>query len=201
MRRIDDIEAAAAAGGGQGLPAGLVDAAGRARSHERAHERARWLVDHIMPHEPWLRRWLQRHGAAADEEDIVQESYLLLMQAGSLDHVRNPRNYLCQTARSVIMRRVRRDAIARFENRFDLDDAFAADLPLQDDVIAYRDDLVRLNACVERLPPRTRAVFSMRRLEGLSLREAARRLAISESAVEKHLRRAMVALRGSMGWH
>ena len=162
---------------------------------DRPLDRSRWLTDHVVPHEPWLRRWLQRRCSDQDVEDIVQESYALLIQAERVDHVRHPRNYFCQTARSVILRKARRDAIVRFDctDAIEMRD-FAADQPLADHVVAARQELRLVLHSLERLPKRTRDVFLLRRIENLSLIATAAHLGISQSAVEKHLRAALRAL-------
>lgn len=204
MRRVSDIEAAEGSSGavygsgeGQSLfrfersesvgpdrPCRPAEVPGAARAH--------WLREHVLPHEPWLRRWLQRRGLDQDVEDIVQESYALLIQAERVDHVRHPRNYFCQTARSVILRKARRDAIVRIECTAcgEMPD-LACDSPLPDREVEARQELARVLASIDALPARTRSVFMLRRIEGLSLNATADRLGISQSSVEKHLRAAM----------
>lgn len=164
-------------------------------------DRWRWLAEHVVPHEPWLRRWLRRRGLDHEiEDDVVQESYLLLLQTDRVDHVRHPRNYFCQTARSVILRNARRAAIVRMEGMCDAQVAqIAHDAPLQDEVLASRQELRLLLRTVKELPERTRDVFRLRRLDGLSLMDTAEKLGISQSAVEKHLRSATRRLGSACG--
>lgn len=184
MRKVDDYDAA----GGGGARRDCAAAGFQTPSCETRHDRARWVMDHVMPHENWLKRWLQRHGHEQDAEDIVQESYAMLFRVERVDHVHHPRNYLCQTARSIILQRARRDSVIRFECFADPTDClYAAEAPLQDEAIAAREELALVMASLDRLPPRTRDVFRLRRLEGYSSRETAERLGVSQSAVEKHL--------------
>jgi RNA polymerase sigma factor (sigma-70 family) len=49
------------------------------------------------------------------------------------------------------------------------------------------------------LPERTRQIFVLRRLEGLSYFEIGRRLGVSVSAVEKHMQRAVRHLAARTG--
>ena len=197
MRRCEDLDASGGAGAA-GLSA--AECGLQCRPPQSRSGRARWIADNVLPHEPWLRRWLQRRGFDHEAEDIVQESYALLIQADRVDHVRHPRNYFCQTARSIILRQARRDAIARFECISDpMNCAFANEDPLQDEALASRQELGLVLASLEVLPARTRDVFTLRRLEGLSLQATAERLGISQSAVEKHLRCAMRTLASICG--
>lgn len=66
--------------------------------------------------------------------------------------------------------------------------------PLQDELLIARHRLERLRGGVATLPPRTREIFLMHRLEGRKYREIAMDLGISQSAVEKHVARAMALL-------
>jgi RNA polymerase sigma-70 factor (ECF subfamily) len=73
--------------------------------------------------------------------------------------------------------------------------------PLQDEVLAARIRLKRVEEGLSRLSPRTREVFLMHRLDNLKYREIAEKLDISQSAVEKHIARAALALTEWMeGW-
>jgi RNA polymerase sigma factor (sigma-70 family) len=76
----------------------------------------------------------------------------------------------------------------------ELHDILRDDQPLQDEVIAARERLVFVRKALSTLPPRTREVFLMHRLEGMRYREIAERLSISVSAVEKHIARATLRL-------
>ena len=61
-------------------------------------------------------------------------------------------------------------------------------------MIAARERLKVVGAALDRLPQRTRASFLMHRIDGLKYREIAERLGVSQSAVEKHIARAALAL-------
>ena len=60
--------------------------------------------------------------------------------------------------------------------------------------LAARDELSRLQAALDQLPPRTREVIVMRRVEGLSRVEIAVRLGISEETISalRHKRHAHI---------
>lgn len=73
-------------------------------------------------------------------------------------------------------------------------DAVADSYPLQDEILIARERLDRLRVGVEALSPRTRQIFLMYRLDGRKYREIAEELGISQSAVEKHIARAMAHL-------
>ncbi|WP_347304668.1 sigma-70 family RNA polymerase sigma factor (plasmid) [Croceibacterium sp. TMG7-5b_MA50] len=66
--------------------------------------------------------------------------------------------------------------------------------PLQDEALIARHRLERLRKGIEHLSPRTRQIFLLHRLEGRKYREIAHDLGISQSAVEKHIAKAMEQL-------
>ena len=53
------------------------------------------------------------------------------------------------------------------------------------------DELERIGAALDRLPPRSQVIFHLNRFEGLTQKEIARQLGISRTSVEKHMRRAL----------
>lgn len=162
--------------------------------------RAEWLARAVLPHRPWLQRWIARQfPREADLEDIIQESFERVMCVADPLAIANPRAYLGQTARILILYRMRRQRIVQIDYHDDLDGlGLQSAWPLQDVEAASREELRLLDQALSRLPERTREVVRLRRLECVSQRETARRLGISESAIEKHLRRAMRSLRASV---
>lgn len=149
-----------------------------------------------MPHEPALRSWLRnRRLAGLEIDDIVQETYARLIAVESVDGVRNPKTYAFQAAYSVMVTHVRRSRVVAFQTVSDIDQLGAlADEPSPEHRVADRDELQRLGEAIASLPVRVRDVFTLRRVEGLSQREVARRLGISESTVEKHMSRGFYLL-------
>jgi RNA polymerase sigma factor (sigma-70 family) len=153
-------------------------------------ERARWFMHHILPHEAALKRWLSRRRAPAafDVDDIVQESYALLAERERVDDILNPRAYLFQVAHSLVVRNIRRARIVPILAVEDLglmDVADEAATPEQS-AIAH-DDLRQLAEVIASMPGQTREAFVLRRVRGLSQREIATRMGLSENTVEKHI--------------
>lgn len=59
----------------------------------------------------------------------------------------------------------------------------------------YRDLTQQLNKSVEGLPPQRREVFRLIKVEGLSIKEAAKQMSISENTVKTHLSKALSQLK------
>ena len=158
-------------------------------------ERALWLSRHVLKHEPALRAWLGRRRIAGLEiDDIVQETYARLITVDQVDGIGNIKNYMFQTAYSVLVSHVRRSKIVTFETVTDLEQLGATRESSPEDQVIDRDELNRLARAVADLPGKVRDVFILRRINGLSQRDVARELGLSESTVEKHMSRGIYLL-------
>jgi RNA polymerase sigma factor (sigma-70 family) len=164
-------------------------------------ERALWLGRHVLPHEPALRAWLRRKSLAGlDVDDIIQETYTRLVAAESVAHIHDARSYAFQIAGSVVidhLRRLKVVSISQVPN-FDYLDV-AADEPSPERQVIDRDELRQLARMIAGLPGRVREVFTLRRVHGLSQREVAQRLGISENTVEKHMSRGFLLMLERLG--
>jgi RNA polymerase sigma factor (sigma-70 family) len=165
-----------------------------------ARDRSVWLARHVLPHEPALRAWLRRRRVdGLETDDIVQETYAVLAGLGSVEHIESPRAYAFQTAQSVILRHLRRARVVRIDAIGDLE---LMNTPLDDPSpehqTAAREELRRVSELIAALPAKCREAFTLRKVEGLSQREVAGRMGISESTVEKHIGRALRTLMEAM---
>jgi RNA polymerase sigma-70 factor (ECF subfamily) len=165
-----------------------------------SYERAAWLAKRVLPHEPALRAWLRaRRVAGLEIDDVVQETYAILAGLESVDDIRNPKTYAFQIAQRIVLSFLRRAKIVSIRGVPDIEalDA-AADVSSPEQSLSDRDELYHLGEAIAALPKQARRVFVMRRVEGISQREIAAQLGISESAVEKHMGRAIRLLADSL---
>lgn len=159
-------------------------------------ERALWLGQHVLPHEPALRAWLKgRRLGGLEIDDIIQETYTRLVAAESVQHIQDAKNYTFQVASSVVIDHLRRLKVIAIESVPDLNDLdVMSEEPSPERRAIDRDELHRLARAIAALPTRVREVFTMRRVHGLSQREVAVRMGISESTVEKHMSRGFLII-------
>ncbi|MGH8550496.1 MAG: RNA polymerase sigma factor [Methylococcales bacterium] len=139
----------------------------------------------------WLSRFLSCRETA---KDLVQESFLILTRVSAEQSIAEPRAFLYRTARNLMLDQLRhRKVIAdcartvemRYEGaHFSAERSAAADQSLD-----------RLEETLANLPELTREVFCLIKLDGLSYRESARQLGLTERQVERHLMRAMLHCR------
>jgi RNA polymerase sigma factor (sigma-70 family) len=164
-------------------------------------ERARWLARHILPHEAALRAWLwNKVSPGVDVDDVVQETYAILAARADIDGVRNPKAYAYQVAHSVILQHVRRSQFVPIRAVADLGalDAVVED-PSPEQAVLDRQELGRVHQVIDAMPRQTRQAFVLRRVEGLSQKEIARRMKLSERTVEKHIARGVKLLSAVFG--
>jgi len=155
-----------------------------------------WLYRHI----PRLRRVLRRRGRSVeDTEDVLQELFIRVMQyCREGREIRDPERFLTRTALNLSsnLRDLEHremyvsspvDELAIEDRTFAPDDSASAD-----------ETLERLQRVLDALEPRTRAVYTMHRLQGLTYDQIADHFEISVSAIEKHIARATIALTKEM---
>jgi RNA polymerase sigma factor (sigma-70 family) len=164
-------------------------------------ERAIWLGRNVLPHEPALRTWLSRRRHDGLEiDDIIQETYTRLISAESVAHILDARSYAFQTAGSVVIDHLRRMKVVSISSVPDLDYLeVVSDDPSPERQVIDRDELHRLAQTIAGLPAKVREVFTLRRVYGLSQREVAEKMGISESTVEKHMSRGFLIMLERLG--
>ena len=158
------------------------------------------LFESIRPYIPELRGFLMRRVPGGEIEDLEQDILLRLCRRAEGGPVEHPRSYLYQVANAAIVDRHRREASRCSTFHCELSDA-AHPLdelsPLR--ILLAREDVSATEAALGALPERTREIIIAMRLEGGSLKSLAHRYAISTSAIEKHVTRAMKALVSQRG--
>ncbi len=146
-----------------------------------------WYARHLQPHEPMLRAWLRSRFPAADEvDDVVQEAIARVLRAQATTQIVSPKAFLFATARNLALGRMRQrhvavslDCLAEIDAESVLDEA--APVP---DQVARAQELELLTQAIQSLPTRCRQVLTLRKIYGLSQKEVAARLGISEHTVE-----------------
>lgn len=140
----------------------------------------------ILPHEADVRAWLRRSGSlASDIDDVIQEAYCRLAGLGSVAHIANGRAYFFRTARNIAIEKIRHARIVRIDCVTEIDALNVVDdEPSPERVVAGRRELGRVQQLIEELPERCRQIFTLRRIHGLSQKEIAARLGVTENVVE-----------------
>jgi RNA polymerase sigma factor (sigma-70 family) len=155
-----------------------------------------WFVQEILPHEELLMRFLGRIWPHRHEiPDLRQEVYIRVYEAAAKVLPRAPRSFLFTAARNLVADRRRRGRVVSIEATADIDALnVLIDESSPEMRTSAREDLSRLADAFDQLPPRCRAVIWMRKVEGLSQKEAAAQLGVSEGAIEKQIAKGVTML-------
>jgi len=136
-----------------------------------------------------LRAQVERLTRRADGEDLLHDAYVSMATLAAAP--RNDEAFLVHTAVNRGRDAVRREAGRGHGDATGSIDWLRDPSPIQDEVMIAQARLARVRDGIDRLSPRTREIFLMQRLDGHKYREIAERLDISQSAVEKHMAKAM----------
>lgn len=139
----------------------------------------------------------RRVGCRATASDLVQDLFLRFwrrpeVQVEALD------TYLLRSASNLAIDYLRsegsRDRVA--EGLHDHDSVSDSQAP--DQALEVNHDLQRIEAALRALPERTRQIFLLSRIHGCTYGEIAKAMQLSQSAVEKHMMRALEACKASV---
>jgi RNA polymerase sigma factor (sigma-70 family) len=153
-----------------------------------------------LAHEAILCRYLMRVWPRKHEvQDLRQETYARVYQAAGVARPQSPKAFLFTTAHHLMTDRVRHERVVSIEAVGDIEALHVSiDELSAEDRVSAREELKRLADALDRLPPRCREVVWLRRVEGLSQKEAAQALGVSVKAIEQHMSKGGRLLAGYM---
>lgn len=142
-----------------------------------------------------LHRLARRLNCRATAEDLVQDLYLKLERIAAIPSIRSARALLFQAADNLAIDHIRVET-RRIELRAQAHDLLweGADAATPERQVVALDEVRRTLAVIAKLPERSREIFVLNRFDGVPQREIAERLGISQTAVEKHMRKVMARL-------
>lgn len=157
--------------------------------------RFRTLAQAVEAYYEDLRRFVwRRTGSESLADDVVQDTWVRASTSAAA-MPDNVKAYVFRMAGNLAIDHLKRESV-----RFDREAAVAADktvcdVPSPETEVVARQELAILAAAVQELPSRRRHIFILYRGRGLTMRQVARRLGISEKTVENQIARAMVHCR------
>ncbi|OOF11825.1 MULTISPECIES: sigma-70 family RNA polymerase sigma factor [Salinivibrio] len=146
-----------------------------------------------VSHQRWLSGFIQRRmGCPSTSADLVQDTYLRLLNSGRLPDTDSARAYLTHIAKGLIVDWYRRRRVEQ---------AYLDYLQAQPERMASSPEqhqqtmeaLVAVDALLGHLPVKVRQALLMRQLEGMSYKDIAKALSVSVSSVEKYVAKALTA--------
>jgi len=157
-----------------------------------------WFKEVVLPHEAALRgrmrRVMRRH---EDVDDVVAEVLTRAYATQDFARITAGRSYLFQIARNLLIDEARRAKIVVLEEIADLD--LVADTISAERLLQARDQLRRLEAIVDTLPPQCRRAFILRRVHDRPVKEIAEEMGLSVFTVDKHIAKATLKVMQALG--
>lgn len=153
---------------------------------------SRWFAEEIQPHEEVLRGYLYRLVGLNDVDDLIQETYLRLLQAHARGGIRSARGLLFATARNAARDLFRRRATAKTDTVAETEWSHVLDeAPGVSESVGRKQEIEFLEAAINSLPDRCRTVLILKKFEHLSQKEIAARMGTAEHTVEAQLTKAL----------
>lgn len=129
---------------------------------------------------------------SGDAEDIIQETYIKVLNASKETEIHNPEGLLTHTARNLALNHIN---LAR--NKFDIqlvedrDSTVINNSADLDVIVGSKERLEHLGHVINRLPDKCRQVFIFKRVYGLSHKEISAKMGISTKTIENHVSRGL----------
>jgi RNA polymerase sigma-70 factor (ECF subfamily) len=155
--------------------------------------------DELQAHAAALQRYFRKRVPAAEVDDLVQEVFLNLQSRRAEQPIENIEGYLFAVAGHVLLRY--RSHARRAGTHFEAigeENQHVAGEPSPERVLSSHEELSRLVAALDALPPRTRDVFVLHRFEEMTYSAIAKSQHISVSAVEKLIMNALRLLKAHL---
>ena len=147
-----------------------------------------WIAEEVIPHEAEVRAWLRRFAPSElDPSDIVQEAYSRIASAHSEGRIESGRSYFFMVARNIVRDHLKKRQVVDFVQLLDRQQADGA--PSPERVCAARQELGLVWRFLNELPVRCRKIMLLRKVDGLSQREIATAMGVTENIVEKEIAR------------
>lgn len=159
--------------------------------HGPAADGGEGLDEIYRAHGPGLLSYLRRYAGNDAASDLMHDVFVRLAGSPRRDGLANPGGFLRRIAQNLLIDRARkhkRDNVVLFPLQEEHD---AASAPEQENGLAANDLLRTYERAVEAMPEKTRRVFLLRRVDGLSYREIHERLGIEVATVDYHMVKAL----------
>lgn len=147
-----------------------------------------------MDHHRWLKSWLRgKLGCSEQAADLAQDTFLRMMHGKrSLQALEQPRAYLTQIAKHLLIDHWRRQEVERAWQET-LSTAPESVVASPEERALILEALYRIDQLLDRLKPKVREAFLLSQLDGLGYREIGEHLGVGERMVKKYMAQAMLA--------
>ncbi len=149
-------------------------------------------------HMPGLVTYFRRRVGNDEAADLVQDVFVRAAGSKERHKLLNPGGFLKRIAQNLLIDRSRKRARNNVVLFPMMNDHEAATPPEQEFELEVQDLMRIYEGAVDAMPPKTRNVFLMHRVDELSYRQIHERLGISVATVEYHMMKALAQISKAM---
>lgn len=125
--------------------------------------------------------------------DLVQESYLILSQTARQEEIRQPRGFLFKIATHLAFNHLRHTKVIAAKQPI-LDQGIQ-ETASAEHVASQQQRFERFRQIIDTLPPHSREIFILCKIQGKSMKEVAQTLGVTVGVVENHVTRGLAYCR------
>ncbi|MCQ2997005.1 sigma-70 family RNA polymerase sigma factor [Pseudomonas quasicaspiana] len=142
-------------------------------------------------HNSWLNAWLKaRLNNACDAADVAQDTFVRILGSSNAAPIREPRDYLATVARGLVIDRYRRRTIEQAYLQT-LADRPETTVISEEDKALIIETLMAVDKALSDLGARTKHIFVLSQIDGMTYQQIATQLKVSLTTVKKHMIRAL----------
>ncbi|WP_019882855.1 MULTISPECIES: sigma-70 family RNA polymerase sigma factor [unclassified Methylophilus] len=144
-----------------------------------------------LNHQSWLKSWLRRQLYCSENAaDLAHDTFIRVIAARNASQILEPRVYLATIARRVMVDYFRRSTLERAY----LEALAAMPEPVQisaEERAIVIETLCEIDAMLDALGEKTRQVFLLSQLDGMTYPDIAEQMNLSVSSIKKYMARAI----------
>lgn len=128
--------------------------------------------------------------------DLVQESFIIFFREVQKQAIDHPRGFLFRIAKNLAYDYIKhRKVTENYQQTQGQSLPPPSEFPSAEALVSVDERLAAITRILDELPMRTREIFVLNRVYGMTYAETAKELGISDSAVEKHMAKALLHCR------
>jgi len=151
------------------------------------------VADTYVKYRSKLMRAISSIVSSDDIEDIVQEAFIKSYEAELKQEIQYERTYMLRTVRNLALNHVNKAASQRNENPDNMD-------ALPHELVGYtlekniesKERFLHFCRATDTLSPEVKKVFLLKKVYGMSQKDIAELVGLSESTVEKHVAKGLL---------
>lgn len=151
------------------------------------------VADLYASHHGWLHGWLRKKmGCADNAADVAQDTFVRLLGQRKTPDLSEPRALLTHIAKALMIDHWRRQEVERayLDAIAHLPEPVA---PAPETRLLILEALFRIEAMLRGMPAKTREIFLLSQLDGLTYPQIAEQLGMSLITVKRHMRTGFIA--------